>query len=155
MTLIKALKAHFNVRATEWLMSLWAILWGAQLLLMPEIFYNPATSQVFETMKYMVSWASAPAPNVWGMAALAVGFIRGSALFINGAWRRTPIIRLATSSLSAFLVVSIFVGVTSQGVANTGTPTYFVLFCMDCLSGYRAAKDLKEADRLLKLYSSA
>lgn len=121
-------------------MSGWALTWGLMVLMYPTIFSNPRTGPLFDGVLATVSWTGLYEPTLIGLLFVALGLVRGSALFINGLWKRTPLIRLITSALSAFLITHIVVGI-SQGPPNTGTVTYFWLFLADCLSAKRATED--------------
>jgi hypothetical protein len=72
--------------------------------------------------------------------------LRGFALFINGAYSRSPIIRLLTSALSGSMVLMILLGVIGNGVPSTGIPTYAWLFLLDLASAYHAACDIPPAE---------
>lgn len=134
------MKQHFEVRAIEWGMAGWAVMWGLQALLMPEIFTNPVSGPITSKMLYTVQWAGSNAIIVLGLAVFLIGLFRATALFINGLWTRTPLVRLATSALSAFLLMNIVIGL-SQGPPNFGVVTYLSLFFADCFSAYRASRD--------------
>lgn len=145
--LIHKLKTHFPARFPEWINSGILISWGAYLILHPEVFTQEATRQIFAGMAAMV-WIDAPAFAVWGLVAMTVGFVRATALFVNGAYSRTPIVRLITSALSAFVWAQVLIGM--MGIPNVGLIIYGWLVIMDLTSAYRASMDAAIADRLQK-----
>lgn len=142
------MKEHFDARAMEWGMSGWATTWGLMVFLNPEMFTNPGTSTIFKGLNDVFSVVvSDNIPQVIGVTFLLLGVIRGCSLFVNGAWRKTPLIRMITSAVSAFFLTTLMVGFL-QGPPNTGVVTYFWLFLADCLSAQRAAKDYLKAKLL-------
>jgi hypothetical protein len=89
-----------------------------------------------------------PPSAVWGLLTVFLGLIRGAALFINGAYTRTPLIRLIMSFASAFVWTQICIGLVKSGVPNTGIIVYGGLVVMDIVSAYRAANDTVYAEKL-------
>jgi hypothetical protein len=83
----------------------------------------------------------------WGGSCFIVGLGRGIALFVNGAWTRTPLIRLIASFLSMFIVTQIIIGFWQSGVPNTGLVVYPWFVIADLLSAYRAAVDVVHAEK--------
>ena len=134
--LVRELKKHFPARAPEWISAATMSVWGAYVVLNPEVFLQPA----FRILAGM-SWGQ-PAGNFWGMLCLTVGIFRACALFINGTFSRTPLIRLATSMISAFVWTQITVGLWLLPEASTGIVMYGSFVCVDLLSAYRAAQDV-------------
>lgn len=143
MTLFTKMKKHFEVRAIEWGMAGWAICWGLQVLLNPEVFTDPQTAPLNVHMLHtleMVNLYGTQAANTLGLMALLIGTARAVALYINGMWHQTPFIRMVTSALSAFVVSNIVFSLM-QGPPTLGLVTYSWLFMADCFSGFRAARD--------------
>lgn len=152
VTIIQSLRQHFNVRAIEWGMSGWALSWGLMVLLVPSIFTNPATGILFQGIARTVAWTGLNPSVLIGLSFTVLGLIRGVSLFINGLWTVTPLIRIATSAISAFLLTHVVVGLAS-GPPNVGTLTYFWLFLADCLSARRATEDWLQARKVKALYN--
>lgn len=144
MTIITSMKQHFEVRAIEWGMAGWAVMWGLQCILNPSMFTNETTGAITRQMMYSVQWMGGNSEVLLGLAVLFIGLFRGLALLINGLWTRTPLIRLITSAISAFLLFNIVLGLYN-GPPNFGVPTYLSLFFADCFSAYRASRDFKLA----------
>jgi hypothetical protein len=144
--LILSLKKHFPARWPEWFMAGLLFAWGAYVALHPALFTNPATATVMSGMALMAG--SLPPAAMWGLSATTVGLIRGSALFINGAYTRTPMIRLIMSFASAFIWTQVVVGLIKSGVPNMGLVVYSGLVVMDIVSACRAAVDTVYAEKL-------
>lgn len=145
--LIQSLKYHFPARLPEWQNAGWLTCWGVYVALHPQMFSKPESAALFAGLAAITDWTGAPPASVWGLLAVMVGLIRMAALFINGAYTRTPAIRLATSAISAFVLANIVYGMVRSGLANTGIVTYFWLFLADIASAYRAASDIPVAGK--------
>lgn len=144
--LIVSLKRHFPARVPEWWMSLMLVGWGSYIVLHPEMFDDPSTREVFSGMVAMAGDFD-PA-GFWGLSAVVIGFLRSCALFINGAYTRTPMIRLGMSFLSAFIWTQVAIGLYQSGVANMGVVVYAGLVTLDIVSAYRAATDMVFAEKI-------
>lgn len=145
--LIQSLKHHFPARLPEWWMALFFMIpWGVFTVLHPEMWTRAETAPLLAGMADMVKWTGFNPAAVWGLAAIFVGVIRTAALFINGAYHRTPVVRLATSAMSAFLVAQIIAGLLKSGIPTFGIVTYTTLFLLDLASAYRAASDIPIAE---------
>jgi hypothetical protein len=138
LPIIKSMKEHFNARAVEWGMAGWAVTTGLMLFIVPDT-HRPGFPFTAEVL---------------GILFIIMGLVRGSALFINGLWRRTPAIRLFTSALSAFMVTWLMVGI-SQGPPSLGSINFFFLFLADCMSAKRATEDWLEASERKLFYDKS
>lgn len=138
--IIKKMKEHFEIRAIEWGMAGWAITWGLQSIFVPSMFTNPVTGPVSSLMLKSVDWLGGESHIILGMVVLLTGLLRLTALFINGLWKATPLIRILTSAVSGFVVMNIVVSL-AQGPPSFGVVTYLWLFFADCFSASRAARD--------------
>lgn len=134
--MVRELQRHFPARAPEWINATTMTVWGAYVILHPEVFEQP----LFRILVSM-SWGQ-PAGNFWGLLCFFVGFTRLTALFVNGAFSRTPIIRLVASLISAFVWTQITVGLWLLPESATGVVMYGAAVCVDLLSAYRASKDV-------------
>jgi hypothetical protein len=76
-------------RALEWLLAAVMVLWGVGLLM-------PWDGGAGPTYRYL--GALAP-ERAWGALSLSIGTIRMGALYYNGAWYRTPLLRLLGAML--------------------------------------------------------
>lgn len=144
--LIHKLRQHFPARLPEWTNAGIMIAWGAYVILHPGLFGHPDLRQMYAGLKALYVFPF-PIESAWGLVMLALGGLRGCALFINGAYSRTPIIRLVTSALSAFLWAQIVAGILNSGIPNVDLVVYAGLVFMDVASAYRAAKDTTFAER--------
>lgn len=137
--LILKLKEHFPARISEWFNGAILTSWGLYLLLNPDLFESPAMEVSMREMAAMVPAGVNP-ESVWGLAAFVAGSTRLIALFINGAWSRTPALRLATAAISAFVWTQVVIGLMS--VPNTGLAVYPWLVVIDLVAAYRAGRDV-------------
>ena len=140
--IIRSLRQHWPSRKIEWLMSGMLATWGLYLLLHPEVFTNPETGVLFAGMVSLSNYIAPYPALVWGGLAFAAGLVRGIALFINGAYTRTPLIRVITSFISMFVLTQIVIGLWKSGVPNLGLVVYPWLVVADLLSVHRAAIDV-------------
>ena len=138
------LKRHFEARASEWISAFILMAWGAYVILHPGLF-SASTDLVWH------SHLSLATQEVWGFGAFTAGGIRLTALFINGRWGLTPLIRVATSFLSVFVWFWVAVGLFRAGIANTGIVVYTGLMLADMYSAFRAASDAYEAEAMKRL----
>lgn len=141
MLFIQSLRQHWPARKSEWFMSAVMTTWGLYVLLHPEMFTGPSTAMLLSGLA-MISAPFAIDPAVfWGSVCFFVGLGRAVALFINGAWTRTPLIRVAASFVSMFIFTQIVIGLWDSGVPNTGLVIYPWFVVADLISAYRAATD--------------
>lgn len=145
MTMWLDLKRHFEARASEWVSALILTIWGAYVILHPGLF-DGVTAPVWQVHKALAT------QEVWGFGAFTAGIIRVVALFINGRWGLTPLIRVATSFLSVFVWFWVAVGLFLADFANTGIVVYSGLMLADMYSAFRAASDAYEAEALKRLH---
>lgn len=144
--LILSLKQHFPARWPEWFMAGMSVVWGAYLSLHPELFTQDATRTVLSGLKAMAGPFEPAA--LWGLTTVLLGVIRAAALFVNGAYTRTPFIRLIMSFASAFVWTQICIGLMKSGVPNTGIIVYGGLVVLDIVSAYRATTDTVYAEKM-------
>ena len=147
--MIRKLREHFPARIPEWANAWLLLSWGAYTLLHPGVFEQAP-------MQGLVALSPVPSPDpaerFWGMITILVGAVRLAALFINGAYSRTPIVRLLTSLLSAFVWAQILNGIFSTGVPAHGLVMYSGALVLDLISAYRAGCDtaIAEATRRME-----
>lgn len=144
--IIVSLKQHFPARWPEWFMAGMAFSWGAYLTLHPEVFTNPATRVPLSGLAAMAG--NFPPAALWGLVTVMLGMVRAAALFVNGAFSRTPLIRLMMSFASAFVWTQVCIGLWKSGVPNTGMVVYAGLVVMDIMSAYRATTDTVFAEKV-------
>lgn len=135
-----ALKKHFPSRIQEWFSAIVLTSWGAYVILHPGIFSNPPLKFA---MRGLLDLFDEP---VWGLGAFTTGFLGLIALYINGIWTRTPLIRLCVSFARIFFWFWITMGLWRSGVAQLGVVLYPWLMVLDVYSSYRASVDVVEAE---------
>ena len=145
--IIRSLRQHWPARKTEWLMAGFLLTWGTYVLLHPGLYTDGATAVLFSGMAAITAPFTIYPALAWGGAAALAGLCRSLALFVNGAWTRTPMIRLIASFASMFVLTQIVVGLWKSGVPNTGIVVYPWLIVADLLSAYRAAVDVVHAEK--------
>jgi hypothetical protein len=139
--IILELRKHFPPRAIEWLISGILMSWGITVILTPGLFrLNEAFTGLL---------AMAPQER-WGLYAMAIGAIRMGALFINGSWRRTPIIRVLCSFASAFVWTQVFLGFLNSPIPTTAFAFFPWFIASDLYSAFRAATDAYIAQRAME-----
>lgn len=144
---VESLKSHWPARKMEWLMAGIMIGWGWYVLTHPHMFYHPATRALLSGLT-AISDPFTPYPALfWGGITFLVGLSRGIALFVNGAWTRTPLVRVIASFISMFIFTQIVIGLWQSGVPNTGLVVYPWFIVADLLSAYRAAVDVVHAEK--------
>ena len=145
--LISGLKEHFPARVSEWFNAVILMSWGAYLLLHPNLFDTPRVGDLYEQMEAMV-WVDYNPESVWGLVAFGVGGVRLTALFINGAWNRTPALRLVTAAVSAFVWTQVVIGLLQ--LPNAALSVYPWLVVIDLVAAYRAGRDVAFAEMTRK-----
>lgn len=143
--IFKSLKTHFPARAIEWLMAGVLFTWGYYTIIHPQMFTEPNSAAMFSGVRRISEFFGQP-PVAIGVMALVTGIVRAAALFINGTMTKTPLVRLVTAFLSAYLWTSIAVGFWISDVANTGIAVYPWFVFADVASSYRAGYDLVIAE---------
>lgn len=72
-----------QTRSVEWMLAAMMLAWGIGLMLPGDTMSLP---------QYRMLGAIAP-ETVWAAWSISIGTVRIIALYVNGAWRRTPLIR--------------------------------------------------------------
>lgn len=145
--IIRSLRQHWPARKLEWLMSGFMITWGWYVLLNPQLFTAPETAAVLSGLTSLSDPFTLYPALLWGGTAFTIGLGRGVALFVNGAWTRTPYIRLIASFASMFIITQIIIGLWKSGVPNLGLVVYPWFVIADLLSTYRAGVDAAHAQK--------
>lgn len=131
-----------TTRAVEWLLACLLIAWGVGVLL-PGI--------VLDGDIYAPLVALAP-EVAWGNFAVAVGSLRVGALYINGSWRRTPILRAIGAGLGVvwwIVLGGLYVVAVNQGAKPFPfIMAYPVFVYFELLSMYRCGVDMNEMGAL-------
>lgn len=136
------MKRHFQVRSSEWFNAVMVAAWGVYVTLTPGM---------FEKLGPSTSGMTTIAPqHIWGFVALIVGMTRLCALFINGQWSVTPIVRIVTSFLTMFVWFCVVIGIARSAVQGMGIVIYSGLIIIDGYGAYRAAEDAAQVSGLAK-----
>lgn len=114
---------HFRVRALEWVLS-WIMLAIGLCLFLP---YGTLDQKAFSPMR---AWGD---DNFWGLILSTLSLIRIAALWRNGGWEPSPVIRAITSVISsaiwalfalglenAFVLLPIFIGFVLTDIYSVG-----------------------------------
>lgn len=95
------------------------------------------------------------AQHWWAAAALLVGFVRVTALYINGAWRPSPHFRAVGSFLSCFLWASLFLAAASAPFYGVTVAIWPVFMLFDSFAVLDAVRDARFADDKARLQKRA
>ena len=126
-------------RAVEWLCAGIMVAWGVTLAINGDTLKQPA---------FAAFHRFGATESFWAWMFGGSGFARTAALYINGRWPKTPIIRMVCAGFG-FLSWSQLSWLFLEGTAlATGTPTpgigvYAVLALAELYSIYRAAHDAR------------
>lgn len=141
-TMIYGISTHFPARFSEWLLSCILISWGASLLFMDPAKYELA---VFTGLSQIASQA------MWAVYAILVGMVRIAALIINGAYARSPWLRLIGAFIAVPVWANMTLGIMAEQVISTATGVYPWLMFADIYNVYRAAQDARISDRIINM----
>ncbi|VVT32946.1 conserved membrane hypothetical protein [Rhizobium sp. EC-SD404] len=137
----RSLKDSVYARGTEWLLAIALMMWGPILWNNPELFALPQYSQ-FESLMSQETWA-------WTCFLLGAGRI--GVLLWNGAYRRTPHMRVLLSLVSMIFWYQISISFWMSNMITATSPSTWLaawpVFCMfEFINIGRAARDAKIAD---------
>lgn len=129
----------FNDRGLEWFSALVMVGWGITLAMPGDTLAGP---QYAGFLRFGFT------EDLWAWAFGVVGIARIVALYINGQWPRSPLIRMVGSVFGAVSWAQVAYLVTlgtyvQTGVAATGTAIYSLLAIADLLGIARAAFDAR------------
>lgn len=112
-----------RTRSTEWLLSFCLMGWGWAMV-------DPMT-RFFDMPVYAVMKGVATETQ-WGSAALAIAVFRLVALYLNGWWRRTPVIRCAGAVAGGMMWLGIglcmYLGAQISGQRMTAGLVFYLPF---------------------------
>lgn len=134
MSKTSAMSLHSD-RMVEWMFAAMMTVWGLWLL---NPYFTTFTSPSYAPLATLFpEW-------VWGAWSVSIGTVRLIALYINGRYRRTPILRIVCAVLGmAWWIVLIYL-VAAQGAPfnpPAGFSWYFVFVIFEGISCFRAAGD--------------
>lgn len=129
--LVVRLKQHFRERQMEWALTGAAMGWGALLINSPQAFDRP----FYHPLARMAS------PQVWGWSMFLLGTMGVAVLFINGAWRRTPVCRQIASVGRMFAWSGLLFGCLSFEVQTPAAMIYAMVLIMEGMALSNATAD--------------
>lgn len=126
-------------RGLEWLSATIMLMWGFVLMAPGDTLAGP---------QYVAFLRFGATEEFWAFSFTAVGATRLAALYINGRWPRTPLIRMGGSLFGAIswgqVTWLLFESSVLQGQPwNTGVAAYGPMALAELLSIYRAAIDAR------------
>lgn len=135
--MIVKLQQHFPLRVTDWLLGGILTTWGMLCL-----YLDPAAWElpIYSGLRAFAS------QQAWGSVALILGSMRMTALFVNGAVRRTPHVRGVGAFLSVLIWLQLSLAMFQAEVATVAVAIYPWLFVADIYNVYRASQDARDSD---------
>lgn len=129
----------FGDRAIEWLCAGITLWWAIALALPGDILSGPA----FVAFN-RVGWPQ----STWMLLFAFSGGVRVIALWVNGRWPKTPIIRMFASIFGAFVWTQLAwlfyqSSLMNHGPFQTGMGVYGLLAAAEVFSTFRAAHDAR------------
>ncbi len=124
--------SHFKLRAIEWGLA-------AMLFCMGTIFLNADFN--FNNSPALSELARLNSEKFWGWLCITIGGMRLVALWMNGAWRRSPYVRALTALFSSLLWLQITLGLVVQPLLTIGIAIFPFLIFLDWFSVWRAMDD--------------
>jgi hypothetical protein len=127
----------FTNRATEWLFACFLLGWAITLFGFPTMFEN---SNGLQYGGLQVTFGQ----RGWAFGCAFMGLTRFVALYINGALRATPYIRMLMAFLSCFFWYEISLGLFVSGVPTTSWAMYPVILLFEMYNVLRASSDARQ-----------
>jgi len=128
-------KQTFRQRQMEWCLAFGSLAWGGLVLANPEAFDRP----FYAPLKRIGS------AETWGAVMLAVGILGLVALFINGFWKRTPLLRQIASVIRMLMWANLFFATISIEWSTPAMATYLMISIMEVMAQNNAASDRRAA----------
>jgi hypothetical protein len=130
-----AISENYPTRSVEYLLS-WALIGWSLIAILP------GHLMPVELLAFAPAW-------LWGTVGLTTGFMRLFALMRNGAWKKSPYLRLAGAWLgfNCWLILA----VTSLSAFVSGAPLFPMFGCLpaflffEAYSSYRCGQDARVA----------
>lgn len=122
-------------RSVEWLLACMMLAWGGGLCLPGDTLSLP---------QYRMLAVLAPEP-VWAAWSISIGVIRMVALYVNGAWRKTPLIRAFCAGLGMiwWIVLSVLFFLSRDGSPITAGFLWFPVFI--AFEGYSVSRGARDS----------
>lgn len=129
--LIVRLRQHFRERQMEWALAAMATGWGAILIASPQTLDRP----FYAPLRRMF-----PA-GTWGFGMMGLGLLGLVVLFINGAWRRTPMYRQVSSGGRMMAWAALLFGCLSIDWQTPAAMIYAGILAMEIMALSNATAD--------------
>jgi hypothetical protein len=137
--------AHFRHRVLEWALGAITLTVGMTLLHEYPTLDQPALSEM----------ARIASEEFWAWAMILIGLARLGALWINGAWRRSPWIRAATALMCAVVWLQITLGLLNVQMVTLGIAIFPWFLVAEGYSVWRAMSDARDASENKKAKSKS
>ena len=131
LTVTSRLHKTFRERSAEWVQSGICTFWGQVVLLSPGAFARPSYAALSNMLP----------EQVWGWLAFLIGLFSLIVLFINGAWRRTPALRMAFSFVRLVIWAGLLMGTLSMDWSSPSMATFAGLLTHELICLYFASRD--------------
>ena len=127
-------------RALEVALAAFMVTWGVFLALPGATFQNP----IYASLAALMPEAG------WAAFSIASGLVRLAALYVNGAWRRTPLVRMvmAVAGVVWWTVLTWLFVLGLRGPTPAALAFYVVCIGAELYSCYRTGQDAKHAGSL-------
>lgn len=135
--LIVRFRHSFRERFAEWALSMMLASWGFTVLGSPGLFERP----------FYGALVNIAPQGAWGTLALLIGIGRLVVLFINGAWRQSPLFRQVGAVFGMLVWVMLTMGALSLGWRSPSVAIYLGLFTLDAFNMSFAARDAAISQR--------
>lgn len=129
--LIVRMRKHFRERQMEWALAGMATGWGAILLSSPQTFDRP----FYAPLRRMAPAAA------WGWGIFGIGLLGLLVLFINGAWRRTPLFRQISCGGRSLAWAGLLFGCLSVEWQTPAAMVYAMILAMELMAMSNATAD--------------
>ena len=125
------MRQHFRERQMEWALASMSTGWGAILMSSPQTLDRP----FYAPLRRMFD------AETWGWGMFLLGLLGLVVLFINGAWRRTPLFRQISSSGRVLTWAALFFGTLSVEWQTPAAMIYAGILAMEIMALSNATAD--------------
>lgn len=142
------MQSQHQTRSVEWLLAFLMVAWGAGLML-------PGNTMELQHYRHLAALAPEP---VWAAWSMSIGIARLAALYINGSWSRSPLIRAGGAALGViwWLILGYLLYTGRAGGPLPAALMWYPVFCgFELYSAWRGARDSYHSGALKKWQSLA
>lgn len=129
--LVVRFRQTFRERQMEWALTTGATGWGAILVQNPQVFDRPFYAPLARMFD---------APT-WGWSIFLCGLLGLTVLFINGAWKRTPVFRQIGSGVRMLAWAGLLFGSLSVEWQTPAAMIYAMILLMEVMALANATAD--------------